>query len=319
MTLSLRLKMTKNWLNLIIFESYHEFFKQHLVCFKLHHFMRSIVLLFFIISITSIGQTVCLEESKVRLDSILTALSWIESSQKTMNELTSEIGTWFLNTPYVEKTLEIDGEEKLVINVTGLDCTTFLESVVTLARLAKQNEYSFEDYEKELEFLRYRDGELNEYPSRLHYFSDWIFNNQKKGIIKDITREIGGEVYKNHPSFMSENPDFYPQLSKTEFVDQIKITEAEIKTRSYYYLPKDSLYSYEDKIESGDLVAITISIDNLDISHVGFALEQNGRIHLLHASSTSKKVVISEEPLADYLMSNKSQSGIMVCRLMNPF
>jgi hypothetical protein len=310
--------MTKNWLNLIIFESYQEFFKQHLVGFNLYHFMRSIVLLFFFISSTSIGQTVCLEESKVRLDSIQTALSRLESSQKTMNELTAEIGKWFLNTPYVEKTLEIEGEEKLVINVTGLDCTTYLETVVTLARLAKQNEYSFEDYEKELEFLRYRDGKLNEYPSRLHYFSDWIFNNQKKGIIKDITREIGGEIYDNHPSFMSENPGFYLQLSKTEFVDQIKITEAEIKTRSYYYLPKDSLYSYEYKIKSGDIIAITISMDNLDISHVGFAFEKNGRIHLLHASSKSKKVVISEKPLVDYLMGNKSQSGVMVCRPINP-
>jgi len=311
--------MTKNWLNLIIFESYQEFFKQHLVGFNLYHFMRSIVLLFFFISSTSIGQTVCLEESKVRLDSIQTALSRLESSQKTMSELTAEIGKWFLNTPYVEKTLEIEGEEKLVINVTGLDCTTFLESVVTLARLAKQNEYSFEDYEKELEFLRYRDGELNEYPSRLHYFSDWIFNNQKKGIIKDITREIGGEVYENHPSFMSENPRFYPQLTNREFVDQLKKIEEEIKGRTHYYLPKEGLHHHEDKIKSGDIIAITISMDNLDISHVGFALEQNGRIHLLHASSTAKKVVISEKPLNDYLMSNKSQSGIMVCRLMNPF
>jgi len=280
--------------------------------------MRFIVFLFLFIPTISNGQAVYSNESKMRLDSTLSALSKLDLSQKSMNELVSEIGTWFLNTPYVEKTLEIEGEEKLVINFMGLDCTTYLESVVTLARLAKQNRYSFDDYEKELEYLRYRDGQLKEYPSRLHYFSDWIFNNQKKGIIKDITREIGGEIYDNHPSFMSENPGFYPQLSKTEFVDQIKITEAEIKTRSYYYLPKDSLYSYEDKIKSGDIIAITISMDNLDISHVGFAFEKNGRIHLLHASSKLKKVVISEKPLVDYLMGNKSQSGVMVCRPINP-
>ncbi len=280
--------------------------------------MRSTVLLFFFISSATFGQTVCSGHSKMRLDSILTALSQLELSHKSMNELTTEIGTWFLNTPYVEKTLEVEGEEKLVINLTGLDCTTYLETVVTLARLAKQNEYSFEDYEKELEFLRYRDGTLDEYPSRLHYFSDWIYTNEKKGIIEDITHQIGGEIYENHPSFMSENPGFYPQLANPLYVNQLKETEEELKDRTYYYLPKERLESYEHNIKSGDIIAITISLDNLDISHVGFAFEQNGRIHLLHASSTSKKVVISEKPLADYLMAHKSQSGVMVCRLINP-
>jgi hypothetical protein len=266
----------------------------------------------------SMGQTVCSEESRQRLDSALTALSQMDLSQKTMNELTVEVGTWFLKTPYVAKTLELEGEEKLVINFMGLDCTTFLESVVTLARLAKLERFAFEDYEQELEFLRYRNGIRNEYPSRLHYFSDWIYHNQQKGILEDISQDIGGVVYENNPSFMTENPDLYAQLENEKFVDRLKASEAEIKGRTYYYLPKETVESHEDKIEPGDLIAITISIGNLDISHVGFAVEQNGRIHLLHASSGSMKVEISEKPLSDYLMSHKSQSGIMVCRLKDP-
>jgi len=280
--------------------------------------IRLIATLLILIPVLSFGQTICTDQSRERLDSVFTVLSKVDVSQKSMNELVSEIGVLFLNTPYVEKTLEVDGEEQLVINLMGLDCTTFVETVATLSRLAKLGRLNFEDYEKELEFLRYRDGIRTDYPSRLHYFSDWIYHSQQKGILKDITKEIGGEIYPNNPTFMSENPKYYPQLSNAEFIDQIKKSEAEIAARTYYYLPKEAVQRHEDKIRSGDIIAITITTDNLDISHVGFAIEYKGRIHLLHASSNSKKVEISEKPLSDYLLSHKTQSGIMVCRLVKP-
>jgi hypothetical protein len=280
--------------------------------------MRLLTLLLVFIPLFSNSQTICSKESRERVDSTLTVLSQLDVSQKSMNDLVLEIGTGFLNTPYVEKTLELEGDENLVINLMGLDCTTYLETVITLVRLTKLGQFSFEDYEKQLEFLRYRNGVRADYPSRLHYFSDWIYNNQQKGILTDITRDIGGEIYANNPSFMSENPKSYAQLSNEDFIDQVKKSETEIKSRTYYYLPKEAVESHEDKIKPGDLIAITIAMDNLDISHVGIAIEQDGRIHLLHASSNSKKVEISEKPLSDYLLSHKSQSGIIVCRLKEP-
>ena len=280
--------------------------------------MRLIALLIVLIPAYAFGQTICTKESRDRLDATLMTLSQTDISEKTINEVVTEIGGWFLGTPYVEKTLEVGSDESLVINLTGLDCTTFLESVVTLARVAKMGRFTYEDYEKELEFLRYRNGVRTDYPSRLHYFSEWIYDNGQKGILTDITRDIGGKTYKNNPSFMSANPKFYAQLSNEAFVEQIKIAEAEIAKRTYYYLPKEDVKCHEGKIKPGDLIAITISMENLDISHVGMAVEKNGRIHLLHASSDSKQVEISEKPLSDYLMSHKSQSGIMVCRLNDP-
>ncbi|MCS4436858.1 DUF1460 domain-containing protein [Aquiflexum gelatinilyticum] len=279
-------------------------------------FMRLILFILFFIPVLLQAQTVCTLESSQRLDSALNMLSLQDHSQKSMNDLTIEIGTWFLNTPYVEKTLELPGEEKLVVNLMGLDCTTYLETVVSLARTALAGEFTFEAYTQELEKLRYRNGVNEGYPSRLHYFSDWIFQNEEKGILKDISKEIGGSVYENNPSFMTSNPKFYPQLSNPDYINQLKENESEIKTRSYYFLPKTEIRTHENKIKSGDLIAITTSMTNLDIVHVGFAIEKEGRIHLLHASSGSKKVEISEKPLSDYLMANKSQSGIMVSRLV---
>lgn len=283
-----------------------------------HNFMRLLPILFLLITFFAKGQTVCTLESRERLDSVLNILSQEDNSQKSMNDLTIEIGTWFLNTPYVEKTLELPGEEKLVVNLQGLDCTTYLETVVSLARVAKEGDLTFEVFEQELEKLRYRNGTNDGYPSRLHYFSDWIYQNEVKGIVVDISKEIGGSVYENNPSFMTSNPKFYPQLSNQEYINELKKTESEIKTRSYYFLPKAEISSQESKIKSGDLIAITTPMTNLDIVHVGFAIEKNGRIHLLHASSGSKKVEISEKPLSEYLMANKSQSGIMVSRLVDP-
>ena len=277
--------------------------------------MRLIILLIIFIPLGAIGQSVCSEESRSRLDSTLVALSKLDVAEKPINEVALAIGTSFLNTPYMEKTLEIGQGEKLVINLLGLDCTTFLESIVTLARLTKMGQLTFEEYEKQLEYIRYREGQREGYLSRLHYFSDWIYDNEQKGILNDITAEIGGVVYENNPSFMSQNPKYYPQLANEEFVDLIKINETEISARTYYYIPKGSVVRHEKMIKSGDLIAITISMDNLDISHVGMAVKKDGRIHLLHASSSDKKVVISKKPLSDYLIANKNQSGIIVCRL----
>jgi hypothetical protein len=277
--------------------------------------MRLLVILFVLFPVLGFSQTVCSLESREKLDAALAALSGKDLSDKPIQEFVVEIGKSFIGTPYVEKTLELPGEENLVINLTGLDCTTYLETVVTLARLAKYGELTFEAYEEALEKLRYQDGVRTDYSSRLHYFSDWIFQNQEKGILTDISAEIGGVIYPNRPSFMSENPKFYPQLSNPDFVKAIQADEAEIAKRTYHYIPKAEIASQEEKIQSGDLIAITTTIKNLDIVHVGFAVEHEGRIHLMHASTGSMKVEISDKPLSDYLATNKSQSGIMVCRL----
>ncbi|NVJ84676.1 MAG: DUF1460 domain-containing protein [Algoriphagus sp.] len=275
-----------------------------------------LAILFFPLIVHS--QTVCTPESRDRLEKALDFLKDLDSQQLTINELVVEIGKHFQGTPYVEKTLEIPGPEQLVIDLQGVDCTTYLETVVTLARMAKEGRNDFVTFEEELENLRYRNGKNEGYPSRLHYFSDWIAVNEEKGILKDITKQTGGIPYENHPTFMTENPQFYPQLSNRENVEQLQNIEASIRLRKYFFIPKDKIAASESQIQPGDLIAITTSISNLDMVHVGFAVEQNGRIHLMHASSANQEVEISEKPLHDYLAGNRSQSGIMVARLNPP-
>lgn len=241
-------------------------------------------------------------------------------SEKPINEVIIEIGKSFLGTEYVASSLEKKGDEQLVINLTGLDCTTFLESTLALARCIKKNKTNFNDYQNELTFIRYRDGKIDKYPSRLHYFSDWIYNNQQKAIVKDITKEIGGKEIKFNVNIMSGSPQFYRQLQENpDFIPIIKKQEAEISSRDYYYIPKDDIYKIENKIQTGDLIALTTNNKGEDIGHVGIAIKMNdGRIHFMHAPLAGSKVQISEMPLGDYAKKVKKHSGIIVLRVQEP-
>lgn len=237
-------------------------------------------------------------------------------SDKPLGEVISEIGKSFLNTPYQANTLEVTDREQIIINFSELDCTTFLETGFALARCIKKNRMTFDEFKNELQFIRYRDGKLDEYPSRLHYFSDWIYNNIQKGIIKDVTKEIGGKPIKFNVNFMSQNPKYYKHLQfNPEFIPIIKKQESEINVRQYYYIPQDEIKKVEDKISDGDLIALTTSDKGLDIGHVGIAVKmENGRIHFMHAPQVGSKVEITEIPLAEYVKKIKKHTGIIVLR-----
>lgn len=239
-------------------------------------------------------------------------------SEKPMGDIIVEVGKTFLNTPYEAHTLEVADKEQIIINFSGLDCTTFLETTFALARCIKENKTTFDDFKNELQLIRYRDGKLDEYPSRLHYFSDWIFNNGKKGLIKDVTKEFGSKPIKFKVNFMSENPHLYKHLkSNPEFVAVIKKQEQEINKREYYYIPESEISKVESKIQNGDLIALTTSDKGLDIGHVGIAVKMNdGKIHFMHAPQVGSKVQITETPISDYVKKIKKHTGIIVLRAL---
>jgi len=237
-----------------------------------------------------------------------------------ISDVIVEIGESFLGTDYLAHALEEDGDEQLVINLTGLDCTTLVENSLALARCVKKDEASFDDYQEELQFIRYRDGIIDGYPSRLHYFSDWITDNISKGVVEDKTEKLGGVEIKFDLNFMSTHPESYKQLKENpELIPIIKKQEEEINSRTYYYIPKDEFESKEALIQSGEIIAITTTVEGLDIGHLGIAVRMDdGRIHLLHAPNVNTKVQLTEEPLADYLMRYKRHSGVIVLKVLEP-
>lgn len=239
----------------------------------------------------------------------------IDDAQNTpVNEIVVLTGQLLLETPYAPNTLEID-KEQLVINLRELDCTTFAENCLAIARCIKSGNKTFEEYASQLQKIRYRNGIINGYPSRLHYFSDWIFENDKNGYLKDVSKPIGNIPYPIEVNFMGTHPSSYKQLEGNELnIKTIQEKEEEICTRKMYYIPKGNIKLFEPKLRDGDIVGITTSIEGLDITHVGILIRKNGRIHLMHASSKAKKVIVSENILEEYLNESTTATGIMVAR-----
>ncbi len=225
-----------------------------------------------------------------------------------------KVGTFFLETPYAEHTLELEPEQ-LVVNLREMDCTTFAENCLAIARTLKSKNPGFERFAQELRNIRYRNGVIDGYPSRLHYFSDWIYNNAQKKLVADVSQEIGNTPYPLNVNFMSTHSDSYKQLTdSTGFIPLIAQQEKEISARKMYYIPEDKIATIEKQLTDGDIAGITTNVNGLDIQHVAILIHKGGRIHLLHASSAAGKVVISDETLEDYLKNSKSATGIMVAR-----
>jgi len=226
-----------------------------------------------------------------------------------------EIGLDFKGTPYVDKTLDHNSSEQLVVNLREFDCTTFVENCLAIALTIKNANPSFANYCAQLERIRYRHGVVNGYESRLHYFSEWIIDNQKKGIVEDVTAKIGGVSHPMNINFMGSHPNSYAQLSANpSLINPIKEAEKRLSSAKFFFIPKEQLTSHLSEILDGDIIALTTRISGLDVSHLGIAYKQNGSVWFLNASSLLGSVSITPKPLIGYLNDSKNCSGIFVVR-----
>jgi len=232
-----------------------------------------------------------------------------------IGDLVLKIGLDFLNTPYVAKTLDKTKEEKLVVNLHQLDCTTFAENCLALARTIKSDKPGIETFLSVLESIRYRGGKLDGYASRLHYFSEWISDNELRHHVQSMAAQMGGKLLPVNLSFMSSHPQEYPQLINDPAATAlIKATEEKVSAQKHYYIPVNQVESIDGLVKDGDIVTLTTSIPGIDVSHVGILLKKEGRVYMLHASSSIQKVVVSSEPLAQYLAKSKKTTGVMIAR-----
>lgn len=237
---------------------------------------------------------------------------------KPIGAVMQEIGSSFEGTPYVANALEVPGEERLVINLRGLDCVSLVENTLTISRCVKLKETSFGEYRRQLQHIRYRGGIIDGYPSRLHYFTDWIYDNEQKKVVRNVSQELGGVRYEKKVNFMTSHPSSYRQLAEKDFLERLKATEKELNGRTMYFIPKEQVVSSGDRIAAGDILAITTNVDGLDISHTGIAVRLDGVLHLLHAPIVGSEVQTTRSPLAEYLLNNKKHTGIMVARPLEP-
>lgn len=242
------------------------------------------------------------------LFSVSTAFA--QKADETENSML-KIGKTFLGTRYVANVLDRTDKEELIIQKDSVDCVTFVE--YTLAQALSSTAF-----ESNVQKIRYRDGIINGYTSRLHYTSDWIDNAIRHGLITDITAANSPYTTMLSLAYMSSHYKQYPLLLKSsENIKKIKTIERNLTGQIVHWIPKAKLSETGFPwIQDGDIIAITTKIPGLDIAHMGIAIYIGNKLHLLHASSTKKQVIISETPISNMLYKNKSWSGIRVLRLM---
>jgi hypothetical protein len=247
--------------------------------------------------------------------------------QKTMAADMVALGKSFLSTTYpktrIDTTKRADGsvklqpieEEVLTINLKTFDCVTFVENMVSLAQARKDANPSFEGFKKHLTQIRYRKSEID-YAARFHYFSDWLFENEKRGVVKIITQNLGGVPFDKTVFYMSLKKDtLYGNMADPTTFSTMKHVEEAITKREKWYIPKNQVADIESKLKDGDIIGITNRLGGMDMAHVGMIVKVNGETKMMHASSKYNKVVITAGSISEYLMKNKMQTGIMVARL----
>lgn len=239
-------------------------------------------------------------------------------SEKPFSILFAMVAQTFIGKPYAAGTLDSSVVERCRFTSSAYDCVTFTESALALARCAKRHACSYQQFLAELERIRYRGGTCTGYTSRLHYTSDWIKDNQAKGIVADITQQLGGRAVRKTINFMSTHAELYPQLrDSSALIPAIAAIEKKLSRQLLVILPRAKFTAAAAAIQSGDIIAFATPKDGLDYAHLGIALRSGGTLGFIHASSKSGKVTF-EPSLEDYLRSQASVSGITVLRPLDP-
>ena len=227
----------------------------------------------------------------------------------------------FLGLPYVAHTLEINDDERLVVNTRQLDCTTLVENVTALTLCAQRGQYTWRDYLRTLTAMRYRNGKITDYTSRIHYFTEWITANIKEGIVTEIQSPNPpfSAVQQVSVSFMSNHPKSYKALrNHPEYVADIKKMEQQVSGQRFRYIPKTAVRNHSQlrkAVKDGDIIAITCRKKGLDIAHLGFAVWKEGKLHLLNASQLRGQVVEEPKILYEYLQEHPTHTGIRIIRI----
>ena len=229
----------------------------------------------------------------------------------------------FLGRPYVAATLEVSDPEQVVVNLQGLDCATLVETSQALAMTRREGKTDVASYTRNLEKIRYFDGKNRGYTSRLHYLSFWMADLTKRKVAKEVvlpqTLTLPLEIRLN---YMSTHADAYPFLKNhPERVREIAQLERKYSGKVGRFLPKSNAGLSRQQlgaIHDGDIITVVTQKAGLDYSHQGIAFWGNdGKLHMLHASSERKRVIADERTLEDYLKRISHAKGIRVFRIIN--
>lgn len=238
--------------------------------------------------------------------------------QQVMQHVAMEL----TGTPYVASTLELSTDKEIPsANLLGLDCVTFFETTLDIARMLRKGGHTHDDFMREIKLSRYRHGRPGDYTSRLHYTTDWFFDNQAKHV---LVMEKGTAPFPKHVDFMSTHAQLYPSLkAHPELVEKMKKIEQSINlhNKQLRFVPSEALGQFESNLQTGDIVGIVTDVPGLDISHTGLVIVDEHNVpHFMDASSKAgvNRVVLEPERLSDSIASRKHAIGAIFARPLDP-
>ena len=232
------------------------------------------------------------------------------------------VGELALGTPYRAHMLEEylaeggdPGAEPVTAYLTAFDCVTLVESSVAIARAAAKPSAGWDDFVREVERMRYRDGERRGYATRIHYFSEWIVDGARRGLVRDLGPELGATDDERPLRFMSTHRDAYPALRDDGVYRAIVQMEHRLDAYPRHVIATERIPAAMDRIQTGDVLAFATSVAGLDASHTGLAYRsRDGVLRVLHAPLSGGEVTVSRGDLHAYVAGLRAPTGVMVAR-----
>ena len=238
-------------------------------------------------------------------------------ASRPYGEIVQWVGEQLRGRPYVAGMLDAPPTETLLADLTRFDCVLFVENVLAIAHTIALETTTTDAYVAQVARMRYRGGQMAGYCSRLHYFSDWIADNDARGIVHDVTAEAGGVPFDKRIDFMSTHRSSYPRLADDATYACATDAEARLADVQLIYIPKANIRAAYAQMQPGDVVAMATSIGGLDVTHTGFIHVASGQTGFMHASSASNAVKISPD-LSAYVRDIRNQVGIIIARPVDP-
>ena len=238
-------------------------------------------------------------------------------SEASIGTIAQAVAEQFLGAEYKAGLLDKSTQETLVISLQQFDCLLFIETVLAIADNIARQENNYQAFTNKVEEQRYWNGKMNGYCSRLHYFSDWIVDNQARGNVKNITAELGGISTVKKLNFMTTHRSSYPNLAKSDRnFECIERVEASLSS-NFNYIPTNQIHRVYSQLQPGDIIGVATEIAGLDFTHTGFVYQQdNGDIGLIHASPAGEVTIAKD--LQTYISNVDLAIGIVVSRASEP-
>lgn len=236
----------------------------------------------------------------------------------------ARVGELAAGTPYEAGTLDAylrtggspSGTEPISLSLTRFDCVTLVEACLAVSRMADDPVTpTWEGFRREVERMRYRGGERIGYASRLHYFSEWISDGERRALLQDLGAELGGVPDRRPLRFMTENRGSYLALADDVVFREIGGIERRLDDRPRRVVPPERIAEVSERIETGDVLAFATGIPGLDVTHAAFAYRDAEKIlRVLHAPLSGGVVEVTRATLPEYVAAIRRCTGILVAR-----